>query len=291
MALVLVSREPVSMYTLDQVPPLASPSLIMSFTGWVDAGGVGTAAAGLIAEPGDKIGHFDPDQIFDYRVNRPTADFIDGKLTRVEFPGVSIFSRSVEGKDLLIVTGTEPEFQWEKFGQAISELVATFEVSELVCVGSVPGPVPHTLATPVLNTSMQRDFAAEGERIAEGLLQVPAAAVTAVEWRLGNEGLPTAGFWAQVPHYLNQPFTQATLTLVERVGRHLGVMFPLNDLVEQVEQQLGQLDEMVSNQPEISAHIERLEQMAGETDALPSAEEIGFEIERFLRDASDDEPT
>ncbi len=275
------------MYTIDRPVDLHEPVLLMSFTGWVDAGGVGTAAAGLIASAGEVIGHFDADALFDYRVNRPTADFIDGKLTRVEYPEITITARSLDGTDLLIVSGTEPEFRWQAFVASVQDLVEQFGVSQLVAIGSVPGPVPHTLPTPVLNTSMQRDFAAEGERIAEGLLQVPAAAVTATEWHLGKLGLPTAGFWAQVPHYMNQPFTQAIITLVERVGRHLNLMFPLNDLADRADQQRIQLDEMATQQPDIASHIERLESLASQDDAVPSAEEIGFEIERFLRDEAD----
>ena len=280
-------RQAVGMYTIDRSVDLHEPVLLMSFTGWVDAGGVGTAAAGLIASAGEVIGHFDADALFDYRVNRPTADFIDGKLARLEYPEITITARSLDGTDLLIISGTEPEFRWQAFVASVQDLVDQFAVSQLVAIGSVPGPVPHTLPTPVLNTSMQRDFAAEGERVAEGLLQVPAAAVTATEWHLGQLGLPTAGFWAQVPHYMNQPFTQAIITLVERVGRHLDLMFPLNDLADRADQQRIQLDEMATQQPDIAAHIERLESLANQDDAVPSAEEIGFEIERFLRDEAD----
>ncbi len=275
------------MYTIERSVELREPVLLMSFTGWVDAGGVGTAAAGLIASAGEVIGHFDADTLFDYRVNRPTADFIDGKLTRLEYPEITITARSIDDTDILIVSGTEPEFRWQAFVESVHSLAKQYAVSQFVAIGSVPGPVPHTLPTPVLNTSMQRDFAAEGERVAEGLLQVPAAAVTATEWHLGSLGYPTAGFWAQVPHYMNQPFTQAVITLVERVGRHLDLMFPLNDLADRADQQRVQLDEMAEQQPDIAAHIERLENLASEDDAVPSAEEIGFEIERFLRNESD----
>lgn len=279
------------MYTIERSVDLRSPVLLMSFTGWVDAGGVGTAAAGLIASGGEVIGRFDADTLFDYRVNRPIASFVDGKLTGVDYPEITITARSVDEIDLLIVSGTEPEFHWQGFVESIYELCERFAVSQFVAIGSVPGPVPHTLPTPVLNTSMQRDFSAEGERVAAGLLQVPAAAVTATEWHLGKRGIATAGFWAQVPHYMNQPFTQAVITLVERVGRHLDVMFPLNDLADRADQQRVQLDEMATQQPDIAAHIQRLETLSSEDDAVPSAEQIGLEIERFLRDESEGGPT
>lgn len=276
------------MYSIDKPINLRNPTLLMSFTGWVDAGGVGSAAVDLLASGGEVVGSFDGDELFDYRVNRPTADFIDGKLQKVEYPQITVTARSVGDVDMLIVHGTEPEFQWHAFCGSMERFTAEFEVAELVCIGSVPGPVPHTLPTPILNTSMNRDFEAEGEHVAEGLLQVPAAAVTAVEFHLGSRGLPTAGFWAQVPHYMNQPFYQAVIALTERLGRHLDVDLPLNDLPNQAIDQRVKLDEMASLQPDVASHIERLEELSSETDEMPTAEEIGSEIERFLRDESGD---
>ncbi len=67
-------------------------TLIVAFSGWVDAAGVGTGAAEHLAMGGDVVGHLDPDEIFDYRVNRPTVDFIDGKLQSVDYPEVTLRS-------------------------------------------------------------------------------------------------------------------------------------------------------------------------------------------------------
>ncbi|MDH3308333.1 MAG: PAC2 family protein [Acidimicrobiia bacterium] len=272
------------MYELTDRPDLNEPVLIVSFDGWVDAGGVGSAAIGVLAEDSVEIGRFDPDQIFDYRVNRPLVDFVDGRLSKVDFPKITINARSFDDKDILIVSGTEPEFRWFALGESIQRLVSEFGVSQLVCIGSVPGPVPHTYPTPILHTGTADDFESS-QQTPEGLLQVPGAAVTAVEWFLSQAGLPTYGFWAQVPHYLTQTFHQAALALVERVARHLAVSLPTNDLLDRVDQQRSQLDAMVAGQPEIAAHVERLESLAGE---IPSADEIGSEIERFLRNAGDD---
>ena len=48
--------------------------------------------------------------------------------------------------------------------------------------------------------------------------------------RLGSAdgaGIPTVGFYAQVPHYVGGPFASATIGLLEHAGRHLGVELPL----------------------------------------------------------------
>ncbi len=272
------------MYELSTRPDLRAPTLVVSFEGWVDAGGVGSAVAGLLASDGTEIGRFDPDEVFDYRVNRPTVDFMDGRLTRIDFPQITITARTIADTDLLIVAGTEPEFRWHAFGAAMQKLAAEFGVAELVCIGSVPGPVPHTRPTPILHTGTADEFEPSAHTPG-GLLQVPGAAVTAVEWFLAEAGVPTYGFWAQVPHYLTQTFHQAVLALAERLARHLAVALPTNDLLERVDDQQSHLDAMVASQPEVAAHVERLETLAGD---LPTADEIGSEIERFLRDAADE---
>jgi len=257
-------------------------TLIVAFSGWVDAAGVGTGVAEHLAMGGDLVGHLDPDEIFDYRVNRPSVDFIDGKLQSVEYPEVTVRSVTFGDASLLVMTGTEPEFRWQGLGRAMVDLTNAWGVAELVCVGSVPAAVAHTRPTNVLSTSTTADFSAMGERVPEGLLRVPGAAVTSIEWHLAQAGMPTYGFWAQVPHYVGDRFKQGVVALVERVARHLDVEVPLRGLLEEAIEQRDRLDRLVAANPEVSEFLNQLESLV-DPDDLPSAEEIATEIEDFLK--------
>lgn len=261
-------------------------TLVVAFNGWVDAAGVGTGAAEHLAAGGDLIGRLDPDEIFDYRVNRPTVDFIDGKLTSVDYPEVTVRAVTYGDANLLVMTGTEPEFRWQALGQTVVEKSREWGVAELVCIGSVPAAVAHTRPTNVLNTSTTADFEAQGERVPDGLLRVPGAAVTSIEWHLAQDGMPTYGFWAQVPHYVGDRFRQGVVALVERVGRHLDVDIPLRGLLDEAIEQRERLDRLVEANPEVSDFLAQLESLV-DPDDLPSGEEIATEIEDFLKGTGD----
>jgi hypothetical protein len=115
----------------------------------------------------------------------------------------------------------------------------------------------------------------------EGLLRVPAAAVSLVEWTLSEGGIPAVGFWAQVPHYAS-PFAAGAIALIRRVEDHLTVTIGAGALEDEVAAQRSGLEQIFSGNPEAKEYLERLEGIVGEQE-VPPAENIGEEVERFLR--------
>lgn len=275
------------MFDLTGHAEFSKPTLLMSFDGWVDAASVGTTCAEGLAEDGTLVATFDTDLFLDYRASRPTADFVDGRLEEVDWPAITVTHARHGGDDLLVMTGSEPDMRWRQLGDAISKLVREWEVRQLVCIGSVPSALPHTMPTPIMNTSTHLEMEKLGESVASGLLRVPAAFVTAVEHRLGQEGLPTFGFWAQVPHYVNAPFWQGVVALRNRLGRHLGVALDDEELIGWADEQIIELDQIAEAQPQVRAHLERLQALAGQ-EPLPSGEELATEIEQYLENQGDE---
>jgi hypothetical protein len=115
----------------------------------------------------------------------------------------------------------------------------------------------------------------------EGLLRVPAAAVSLVEWTLAENGIPAVGFWAQVPHYA-APFAAASIALIRRVESHLTVTIGAGSLEDEVSSQRQTLAQIFAGNPEAQEYLERLESMVGD-EPIPSSENIADEVERFLR--------
>jgi hypothetical protein len=274
----------VAIYELLAEPSLTAPVLIASLTGWVDAGAAGTSAAEHIAQGGPTIARFDPDTLYDFRSQRPVLDIVDGVMKDYTWPELTIRHVAIGGRDILVLTGQEPDIGWRAFAAAVLELALKFGFVSSVSIGAIPAAVPHTRPTPVLATASSRELLMEGDRLPEGLLRVPGSAVNLVEFTLGSHGIPSVGFWAQVPHYISGPYPAAAAALTERLSRHLGVDIPLDPLVEAAQSQREQLDALVAAQPETAAHIERLEQILPDIQNVPSGESIAAEIERFLRD-------
>ena len=257
-----------------------APALIVSFTDWVDAGAAGSAAAARIAEGGDVVATFDTDALFDYRSHRPVLDIVDGVPKQFAWPELTLTRRKLPERDVFVLMGSEPDFRWKEFASDVLELSLRIGIIEHVSVGAIPAAVPHTAPTPVMMTSSKGD-SISGSSPVEGLLRVPAAAVSLVEWTLAENGIPAAGFWAQVPHYAS-PYAPGAIALVRRVEDHLTVTIGAGALEEEAARQTAALQELMAANPEAQSYLERLETLVGE-EPIPGAENIGEEVERFLR--------
>jgi hypothetical protein len=264
--------------------PLVAPAVVAAFDGWIDAAGASTAAASAIAAEGERVVSFLPDGLYDYRSRRPVLDIVDGQPSTLVWPELTLTRRRFGERDLLVLTGAEPDFRWRELGGDLSELCARLGVVEWVSLGSIPAAVPHTRPVPILATASRPGLLSEDEQQGpEGLLRVPAACLSTVELAVADGGIPTVGFYAQVPHYVQGPYAAATIAMLEHAGRHLGVAVATDALAEEALAQRRRLDAAVAADEDSRAYVERLEQMTGEQQRLPSGDEIASEIERFLR--------
>lgn len=274
------------MYEIEDLGALQQPVLIVAFEGWVSAGSAGTGTADHIAGDARTVGRFDPDALFDYRANRPTVDFMQGVVRDIHFPKMSLRHISIEGRDLLVLSGAEPNWNWQRLGNEVSALAQTLGIVEHISLGGIPWATPHTRPTTIITTASDESRIPDGADRPEGLLRAPGAAVSIVEEYVRKGGIPTMGLWARVPHYVGTTYYPAVLALVERVRSHLGVAIPLGDLIDDADRQRQQLDAIIENQPSAQSLVEQLEAIADEANV--SGEELAAEIERFLRQEGSD---
>ena len=269
------------LYELHDEPtdPIA-PALIVSFQDWVDAGGAGSTAARHIAEGGEVVATFDTDAIFDYRSHRPVLDIVDGSPKAFAWPELTLTRRRLDERDLFVLSGPEPDFRWREFAGDVLELALRLGVIEHVSLGAIPAAVPHTAPTSVMMTASNPELMT-GSTPIQGLLRVPAAAVSLVEWTMAESGIPAVGFWAQVPHYAS-PYVAGAIALVRRVESHLTVTIGAGALEEEDARQRVALQEIIAGNTEAQEYVERLESIQDE-EQIPPAENIAEEVERFLR--------
>jgi PAC2 family len=273
-----------SLYRLDEPKDLVAPTLVAAFDGWVDSGAAATTAATLLAEGGDVTATFDPDLLFDYRARRPTLEIVDGRLAELTWPELILRRTRILGQDLLVLTGAEPDFRWREFADAAVELVARLGVVQWISLGAIPAAVPHTRSVPIMGTESKpgllRGNVLPGP---QGILRVPAAAISVLEMTLASSGTPTLGYFAQVPHYVSGPYPAASLALLRTLELHLGVQIPTGALADEARTQRTRLDGATGIDEKTRSYIERLESMVDE-ERLPAGDELISDIERFLRD-------
>jgi hypothetical protein len=267
----------------ETVEQLTAPAIVAAFDGWIDAAGASTAATALVGGEGETVAAFDADALYDYRSRRPVLDVIDGRLTQLVWPDFSLKRVRLGGRDLLVLTGPEPDFRWRELARDVLEIALKLGVVEWVSLGSIPAAVPHTRPVPILATASKQGLLAGDEQQGpEGLLRVPSAALSTIELAISGNGVPAVGFYAQVPHYVGGPFAAATISLLEHAGRHLGIDLPVGALPDEAMAQRQRLDEAVAESEESRVYVQRLEQMADE-QGQPSGEDLVSEIERFLQ--------
>ena len=268
-------------------PVLERPVMLLALSGWVDAASVATGAAEFVARDGVEVGAFDPDALFDYRSSRPVLRFSAGDLEDISWPKLRVVHAD-PGRDVLVVHGNEPDYRWQQLSAEFVELMRQFDVALLVTLGAVPAMVPHTRAQiEVVCTTSDASLLLDDDVMLQEDLVVPGAAVSILRRAAFDAGIPTIGYWARVPHYLNQQYHAGTLALLDKVARQAEVNFDVADLKATAVAQRADLDRIAGARVEIKEYITRLEGEESAGDDLPSADELAAEVERYLRDASE----
>jgi proteasome assembly chaperone (PAC2) family protein len=296
------------LYRIEELPAELSrpadgtgPVLVHGLTGFVDAGHANRLAVEHLLENLEHrvVATFDIDQLFDYRSRRPTMIFDADHWADYARPELALHEvRDEDGTVFLLLAGPEPDLQWERFVTAVIDLVERFDVSLTIGLDAVPMAVPHT--RPVTRTA----HATRPELVADyeqwfGRVEVPASVSALLELRLGEAGHDAIGFAVHVPHYLARTeYPESARGLLADVTRASGLTLPVEALRAAGERVAAEIDEQISRSEEISGVVGKLEQqfdeaveareprslLAPDVEELPTAEEIGAELEQFLAD-------
>jgi hypothetical protein len=301
-------RDPAGLYDLtsrtDEVP--LGLHLVAGLTGFADAGSAVTQFGEYLLETLDHrvVATFDTDALLDYRARRPTISFDQDHLTDYRPARLSLYLMSDElGQPFLLLTGFEPDFQWERFTEAVLQLVEKYQVKTTTWVHAIPMPVPHTRSIGV-TVSGNRSELVESMSVWKPRTQVPANALHLVEYRLQELGHPVAGFILLIPHYLaDTEFPLAAVTSLESISAATGLIFPTDRLKEKGRDFLSKIDEQVESNVELARLVGTLEErhdsymldnplrspLTDEDGELPTADAIAAELENFLAIRRDDD--
>ncbi|ADG89036.1 proteasome assembly chaperone family protein [Thermobispora bispora] len=296
--------DPTDLYRLDRdIPELTDPVLLYHFDGFVDAGGAGRLALGhLLATLEHRvIATFDVDRLIDYRSRRPLMIFDTDRWVDYDTPELAIhLTQDLTGTPFLIMTGPEPDREWELFTEALGMIVTQLKVAKLVTVHGIPMGVPHT--RPLGYTAHQsRPGLVAAQPSPFGKVRVPAGLAALIEFRLGAKGHDTFGFAIHVPHYLAQAeYPAAAVTALEAITRNTGLVFPMDGLREAAAKTTAEIEEQISASVELSTAIRGLEQQfdafhAGaarqdqqpENIHVPTGDELAAQFEAFLAEQED----
>ncbi|MCX6515507.1 MAG: PAC2 family protein [Actinobacteria bacterium] len=288
-----------SPYTVHgELPLLDSPTLIIMMSGWIDASG---AAAGAMqhlinATASRDLINFDGDTFVDYRARRPLMELREGVNTRIVWsvPEMRVGTDD-DGRDVLLLTGPEPDMAWHYFAKTVATLATQLGVKTAIGMGAYPFGAPHTRPVGLSATSPDAAIA-ERLSLTRSTVDVPAGVEAILEHSLTDAGITAIGLWAQIPHYVaTMAYPAASAALVEAACLEAGLTIDTSALRKESGVQRERLDQLVAGNPEHAEMLGKLEAaydaehgsfgaMKPDATAIPTVDEIAAEVEQFLRD-------
>ena len=293
---------PEALFSLAQDrPDTAGLVLIEMLDGFIDAGGARRLAREQLLEARETVPvvTFDVDLLHDYRARRPPMLFVQDHWESYEAPALGIVQLiDAAGAPYLLLHGSEPDVMWDRFSAAIVQVVDELGVRLTVGTNAIPMGVPHTRPVGVTAHASRPEMVADYQPWV-ATVQVPGSAAHLIEHRLAVTGHDSMGFAVHVPHYLAQAgFPPAAEALLAAVGRATGLSLPIGSLSEASREAQDTIAGLVAQSDELTELVRTLETQydavvtaRGEALAgglvggeLPTADELGAELERFLRD-------
>jgi proteasome assembly chaperone (PAC2) family protein len=280
--------------TVHNWPTLERPLLVVAMEGWVDAGlAAGTAVASLLAAmPNELLASFDEDELIDFRARRPTLRVVNGVDTELRWSTIRLLTATNRtGRDILILTGPEPDMRWHQFVSEVLQLASRLQVELVVGLGAFPAPVPHTRPVRLVGTSTEAELAAQVGFLPAGV-DVPAGVQGVLEFSFGEANIPAVGLWARVPHYASaMPYPAASAALLDGLARVAELEIDTTALHAAATTTRQQIDQLIAGSDEHAALVRQLEAQQDREEGLaatsfgdlPSGDELAAELERFLR--------
>jgi proteasome assembly chaperone (PAC2) family protein len=279
------------------VPTLNRPILVLAFAGWNDAGDSATFAAKFLSQRlgAHKFASLDPETFYNFVEKRPQVRLRNNER-EILWPA-NEFSYARDARlvqDVIIGIGVEPHLRWRAYIDSILQVVQQCQVELVVTLGALLADVAYS--RPVRITGSASDLAlAQRLHLSTSRYEGPTGIVGTLNDACKRQGLPAITIWANVPHYITaSPNIKAALVLVRRVFTLLDFSADLNDLESAASDFDRRVANVLASDAKVAEYVRRLEERdededeeeeyPGNTDALPSGEDLARELEEFLRE-------
>ncbi|MEI7722553.1 MAG: PAC2 family protein [Actinomycetota bacterium] len=286
---------------IHKIPALRNPVMLIAFSGWNDAAEAATGAASHILESWTDAEHtideqtgvvpeliadIDPEEFYDFQVNRPLVDMDDSGIRSLTWPGTQIFGLQTPNYefDFIIVRGVEPSMKWKAFTHDLLDLADDLEVGMIITMGSMLADTPHSRPITVTGSGAHPDIARRlGVEVSK--YEGPTGILGVIQDACIRRGIDAISLWAAIPHYAsNSPSPKATLALINALEDFLAISLPIGDLQTQAVEWESEVDELAREDSDVAEYVKALEESKDATQLSDvSGEDLARELERFLR--------
>lgn len=282
---------------MEKRPELQEPALIAGFGGWPNAAGISTEVVNNLREivGAQKIGEINPEEFYVFTsvapiTTRPVTEVRGGVVDELFFPNQEIFAWSAkgEGKDLLLISGVEPDLKWQTYADIIFQLTSEFGVKQLYTLGGYYDNVPHTKApriSAVVNDSALKKRL-QGQDVVYTDYQGPTSIQSFLLMESRKYNVESISLWGAIPYYIKVNYPKAYHKLLGILLQLLEIELDISYLEEAARKMDVELALKIKEDPKLADYVKELErvyEMSMEQPEHIDPEDIVDDIQEFLK--------
>lgn len=269
-------------------PTLSRPVIIAAFEGWNDAGDAASTAVRYLAERwhAEPFVDIDAEPFYDFTTQRPQVRLVDGQHREISWPRNRFSAASVPGVgDVILLDGTEPALLWRTFCRQVLAVARKFDAQLLLTYGALISDVPHSRPVEIYGVGYHTD-AIERLGVEASTYEGPTGIVGVLHAECRDADIASGSLWAAVPSYVHGATSpKAALALISKTCEMLSVQVPTTDLEIATAAYERQVNKLVAQDDDTVELVKQLEQRY---DEMGDPTALVEEVERFLRDRSDE---
>ncbi len=281
-----------------EMPDLRSPSVVVGFSGWANAGEISSGTVGYLRKrlKAVKYAAIDPELFYDFTSVRPQGRISGGVEQEFQFVSNDFYYWQVPhaDNDLVLFLGTEPQLRWKEFTNCFFSAIEPFEPVRLCVLGSYYDSNPHSRPTQVSAAVNDAAYKAdlEDHDVHFTDYRGPASIHSMLQHACRERSMPSFGLWSGTPHYLPTANPKAWRAVLNRLLPILGIDLDLDDLRRRGEQLDRQVAQALVQNPKLRDYVKQLEEsIEAEEEQEPlRSDEIIQSLEDFLRKKQQEGP-
>ena len=265
--------------TIERIPELNDPVLIVAFAGWNDAGSAATHATQFLIKrlQAQRFANIDPEEFYNFSEVRPQVRLRDGLYREIRWPANEFFASNAAPlkRDMVLGLGIEPNLRWKAYSAAYLDVAKQCGVGLVITLGALLADVAYSRPVRVVGFSSDPDIATQLQ-LTPSRYEGPTGIVGVLNDACRQAGLTSISFWANVPHYISAaPNPKAALALVSRLESFLHIALDTTELVTGAAEFDAQVAKAIAENPNLAAYVKRLEEQE---------QEEGLEMESAAQD-------
>ena len=147
---------------MEDVPGLVDPVVIAAFEGWNDAADAASSVVDhlMTVWSARVVATIDPDEFYDFQVNRPMVGTDEQGMRRLTWPGtqIAVASPPELDRDVILIRGIEPNMKWRLFCAELLAAVDDLGGRMVITLGALLADTPHTRPIPVTGTATELEL-------------------------------------------------------------------------------------------------------------------------------------